>query len=307
MRRIEEGKNVLSGEEIIGNSIKEEGIGKLIDGRGDEEKIKGKKIVKMKNIGSKEKGELKRIFRESENNEDGMKIFKKKIDEEKKKDKEEIGIIKDIKKNGFKRGIEVELIRRRKIVEDRLKKVIDKEEGIGGNIKRVGGVNEDKLIDMLIEEIRLGGRKIDIVKKEKDLVVVVDGMIEIGKSMRLKEMRRIKKKKRKLKWGKRKRELIGEVKVEGCVDKVKKIILEVIWIVDEKKGMRIDGDEEIEIDINRVEEMIINIESVKKEGKLNEEVGKSRFEVVDMGEDRKIENMVKWCDNERDLKERKKI
>lgn len=71
--------------------------------------------------------------------------------------------------------------------------------------------------------------------------------------------------------------------------------------------MRIDGDEEIEIDINRVEEMIINIESVKKEGKLNEEVGKSRFEVVDMGEDRKIENMVKWCDNERDLKERKKI
>lgn len=199
MRRIEEGKNVLSGEEIIGNSIKEEGIGKLIDGRGDEEKIKGKKIVKMKNIGSKEKGELKRIFRESENNEDGMKIFKKKIDEEKKKDKEEIGIIKDIKKNGFKRGIEVELIRRRKIVEDRLKKVIDKEEGIGGNIKRVGGVNEDKLIDMLIEEIRLGGRKIDIVKKEKDLVVVVDGMIEIGKSMRLKEMRRIKKKKRKLK------------------------------------------------------------------------------------------------------------
>lgn len=199
MRRIEEGKYVLSGEEIIGNSIKEEGIGKLIDGRGDEEKIKGKKIVKMKNIGSKEKGELKRIFRESENNEDGMKIFKKKIDEEKKKDKEEIGIIKDIKKNGFKRGIEVELIRRRKIVEDRLKKVIDKEEGIGGNIKRVGGVNEDKLIDMLIEEIRLGGRKIDIVKKEKDLVVVVDGMIEIGKSMRLKEMRRIKKKKRKLK------------------------------------------------------------------------------------------------------------
>lgn len=71
--------------------------------------------------------------------------------------------------------------------------------------------------------------------------------------------------------------------------------------------MRIDGDEEIEIDINRVEEMIINIESVKKKGKLNEEVGKSRFEVVDMGEDRKIENMVKWCDNERDLKERKKI
>jgi hypothetical protein len=50
---------------------------------------------------------------------------------------------------------------------------------------RVGGVEADDLLDLLLDALGLGGRQVGLVEDGDDLVVGVDGLVDIGQRLRL--------------------------------------------------------------------------------------------------------------------------
>ena len=51
--------------------------------------------------------------------------------------------------------------------------------------QRVGGVDADHVLDLLLDPLRLGGRQVDLVEDRDDLVVVVDRLVDVGERLRL--------------------------------------------------------------------------------------------------------------------------
>ena len=55
---------------------------------------------------------------------------------------------------------------------------------------RVRGVDADDVLDLLAHPLGLGGRQVDLVQDRDDLVVVVDGLVDVGQGLGLDPLRR---------------------------------------------------------------------------------------------------------------------
>ena len=59
------------------------------------------------------------------------------------------------------------------------------EPGLGRDQDRVGGVEPDHVLDLLLDLVGLGRRQVDLVEHRHDLVVVVDRLVDVGERLRL--------------------------------------------------------------------------------------------------------------------------
>ena len=69
--------------------------------------------------------------------------------------------------------------------DDGLEHVGDAEAGLGGDLDGVGGVEADDVLDLLADLVGLGGGEVDLVDDGDDLVVGVDGLVDVGERLRL--------------------------------------------------------------------------------------------------------------------------
>src|SRR5690606_31627085 len=100
---------------------------------------------------------------------------------------------------------------------------------------------------------------------------------------------------------KRTRNFIGEVHMPRCVDQIENISLAVLRLIAQANGLRLDSDAAFTFNIHRVKDLILHLARLKPACHLNEAIGKSRFPVIDMCDNRKVTNMVKWSAHTRDL------
>src|SRR5665811_1306377 len=57
--------------------------------------------------------------------------------------------------------------------------------GLGRDHDRIGSVEADHVLDLLLDRFRLGRRQIDLIEHRHDFVAGVDGVIDIGERLRL--------------------------------------------------------------------------------------------------------------------------
>ena len=62
---------------------------------------------------------------------------------------------------------------------------MDADAGLGRGQHGVRGVEADHVLDLLPHPLGLGGGQVDLVEHRHDLVVVVDGLIDIGQGLGL--------------------------------------------------------------------------------------------------------------------------
>ena len=110
---------------------------------------------------------------------------------------------------------------------DRLQHLVDAEAGLGGDHHRVGGVEADHVLDLLLDALRLGGGQVDLVEDRHDLVVVVDRLVDVGERLRLDALARVDDEQRALAGGERAVHLVGEIDMAGRVDEVELVVLAV--------------------------------------------------------------------------------
>ena len=109
--------------------------------------------------------------------------------------------------------------------------VVDAEAGLGRDQDRVGGVEADHVLDLLLDLVGLGGRQVDLVEDRHDLVVVVERLVDVGQRLRLDALAGVDHQQRALAGGERAVDLVGEVDVAGRVDQVEDVVLAVLRLV----------------------------------------------------------------------------
>ena len=210
-----------------------------------------------------------------------------------KHDDAEIGVVPAVDQHRLQRGRGVAFARRRKLVDDRLQHILDADARLGRDHHGLGSVEANHLLNLFPDALRLGGRQVDLVQHHHDLVVVVDGLVDIGERLRLDALRGVDHKQRALAGRQRPRHLIGEVDMARRVDEVQYIILAVPGAVVEPHRLGLDGDAAFALDVHRIEHLLLarHLARVEPARHLDEAVGERRFAVVDMGNDGKIADL----------------
>ena len=177
---------------------------------------------------------------------------------------------------------------RRQPVHDRFEHLGHVQPGLGRDEDRVGGVEPDHVLDLLLHLVGLGRRQIDLVEHRDDLVIVVERLVDVGERLRLHALARVDDQQRALAGGEAAVDLVGEVDVAGRVDQVEHVVPAVAGAVVEPHGLRLDGDAALALDIHRIEHLIDHFAVGQPAGRLDQPVGERGFAVVDVGDDREI-------------------
>ena len=154
------------------------------------------------------------------------------------------------------------------------------------------GVDADHVLDLVPRSFDVGGGQVDLVDDRDDFERVVDGKIGVRQGLRLDPLRRVDDEKRPLARGERTRHLVAEVDVTRRVDQVELVVFPVLRFVAETDRARLDGDAALAFEVHIVEDLFLHLVQIKRPGLLEDAVGKRRFPVVDMRDDREIANVL---------------
>ncbi len=176
--------------------------------------------------------------------------------------------------------------------DQRLQHAFDVETGLGADLDRVGGVEPDHVLDLLLHPLGLGGGKVDLVEHGHDLVAGVERLIDVGERLRLHPLARVDHQQAALAGGEAAAHLVGEVDMARRVHQVQLIDLPIMRLVREADGLRLDGDAPLALQLHVVENLVGHLAIRQRAAGLDQPVGESGLAVVDMGDDREIADMV---------------
>ena len=208
-----------------------------------------------------------------------------------KHDDAQVGVVPAVDEQRLERRRRIALGRRQP-VHDRFQHLGDVLTGLRRDENRVGGVEPDHVLDLLLDLVGLGGRQIDLVEHRHDLVVVVDRLVDVGERLRLDALAGVDHEQRALAGGEAAVDLVGEIDVAGRVDQIEHVILAVARPVIQPHGLRLDGDAALALDVHGIEHLLDHLARLEPAGELNEPVGERRFAVVDVGDDREIADAI---------------
>ena len=159
----------------------------------------------------------------------------------------------------------------------------DAEAGLGTAQDGVGGVQADDVLDLLTHPVRLGGGQVDLVQDRDDLVIVVDGLVDVGQGLGLDALGGIDHQQAALAGGEGARDLIGEVDVARRVHQVQDVIEPVLRPVVQAHGLGLDGNAPLLLDIHGIENLRRHLARGQPAGELDQPVGQGGFAVVNVG------------------------
>ena len=177
---------------------------------------------------------------------------------------------------------------RRDAVDDRLEHLVDADAGLGGHQQRVGGVEADGLLDLLLDPVGARDRQIDLVEHRDDVEIVVERDVDVGERLRLDALRGVDDQERAFAGGQRPRHLVVEVDVAGRVDQVELIGLAVVGLVRELDRLRLDRDAALALELHVVEELVLHLARGDRATALQDAVGERRLAVIDVSDDREV-------------------
>ena len=170
--------------------------------------------------------------------------------------------------------------------------VVDPDAGLGAGAHGVGGVDADDVLDLVDDALRIGGRQVDLVQDRHDRDALLDRRVAVGDRLRLDALRRVDDQQRAFARGQRARDLVGEVDVPGRVDQVELVGLAVARRVGQRRGLRLDRDAALALQVHRVQHLLAHLAVGEAAAALDEAVGQRRLAVVDVGDDRKVADVV---------------
>ena len=175
-------------------------------------------------------------------------------------------------------------------LDDCLEHFLDADAFLGAGEDRVGGIEADDFLDLLLGALDVGARQIDLVDHRNNFEAVIEREINVGQRLRLDPLARIDDQQRTLARGQAARDFVGEIDVSGSVDQVEDVALAVPGRVVEADRARLDRDAALAFEVHRVEELVFRFAHRERAGALEDPIGKRGLAVIDMRDDRKIAN-----------------
>ena len=163
--------------------------------------------------------------------------------------------------------------------------------GLGRHGQGIGAVQADGFLDFFLDAVHLGAGQVDLVQHGHDLVVVVQGQIDVGQGLGLHALGGVHHQQRAFAGGQGARHFVVEVHVSGRVDEVQLIFLSVGSHIGDAHGLRLDGDAALAFDVHAVKVLVAFFAFRHQPRDLKDAVGERRLAVVDMGDDAEIADM----------------
>ncbi len=290
-RRAETGQRRVHRIAFVGDGVADARIGNFLDRGGEHADLAGAKLVDRRELGLEHADAVDLVMRGDADHADALALLEHAVDHAHQHHHAEIDVVPAIDQQRLERRVAVAL-RRRQAGDDGFQHFGNVLAGLGGNHDRVGSVEPDHVLDLLLDGFRLGRRQVDFVEHRHDLVAGVDGVIDVGERLRLDALARVHHQERALDGGERAVDLIGKVDVTGGVDQIEDVVLAVARPVIEPHGLRLDGDAALALDIHGIEHLLLHLAQLQPAGELDQPVGERRLAVVDMRDDGEIADIL---------------
>ena len=178
---------------------------------------------------------------------------------------------------------------RRDLIHDSIQELLDADAGLARDVRRVGRVEAEAVLDFLRDFVRHGRRKVDLVQDGDDLEVTLDGEVAVGDGLGLDTLGRVHEQDRALAGGQAARDLVVEVDVAGGVDEVQ-LILDAVLGPRERDADGLDRDPALALEVHSVEVLVAGFALADDAGDLEHSIGQGRLAVVDVRDDREVAN-----------------
>ena len=175
---------------------------------------------------------------------------------------------------------------------DRLEDLVDPLAGLGAARDRVVGVDADHVLDLGAGAIGIGLRQVHLVQHRHDLDAEVERGVAVGHRLRLDALAGVDDQQRALARRERPADLVREVDVAGRVDQIELVGAAVPRGVLERRGLRLDRDAALALDVHRVEHLRFHLAIGEAAATLDQAIGKRRLAMVDVGDDREIADLI---------------
>ena len=171
---------------------------------------------------------------------------------------------------------------------DRFQHLVNAETGLGRDHHRVGRIDADHVLDLLLDLFGFRGRQVDLVQDRHDLMAGVERVVDIGERLRLDALARVHHQQRAFAGRQRARDLVGEVDMAGRVDQIQDVGLAVLGGIAQPHGLRLDRDPALALDIHGIEHLFLHLAGLQPAGGLDQAIGQRRFSMVDMRNNGKV-------------------
>ena len=290
-RRLEPGQRLGGRRPVVGDRVADRAIGHRLDRCGDEADLARSQIVRRDHLRAEDAHLLDLMDRAVGHHADALAALQPSVLDADQDHHAEILVVPAIDQQRLQRRGAVAL-RWRQAMHQGLQHALDVQAGLGADLDRVGGIEADHVLDLLLHLLRFGGREVDLVEDGHDLVVGLDGLIDVGERLRLDPLTGIHHQQRTLAGGQAAADLVGEIDVAGRVHQVQFVDLPVLRLVGQPDGLRLDRDAALALQVHVVEHLIGHLPRGERAGGLDQAVGQGGFPVVDMRDDREIADMV---------------
>jgi hypothetical protein len=178
--------------------------------------------------------------------------------------------------------------RRRDSGDHRLEDVVDAFARLRAREKGIVRGDADNVLDLLDHAVGLRRGKIDLVQHGDDGHALLDRRVAVRHRLRFHTLRRVDDQQRAFARRERARHLVREVDVPRRVDQVEVVALAVARLVRQRRGLRLDRDSALALEIHRVEDLLAHLARREAAAALDEAVCQRRLAMVDVGDDRKV-------------------
>ena len=135
-------------------------------------------------------------------------------------------------------------------------------------------------------------RQVDLVQHRHDVDAELDRRIAVGDRLRLDALAGVDDEQRAFARRQRAADFVREVDVARRVDQIEVVDLPVAGLVGQRRGLRLDGDAALALEIHRVEHLRFHFAVGQAAADLDDAVGERRLAVVDVRNDREVTNMI---------------
>ncbi len=262
-----------------------------LDAGDDEADLAGRQLVACDRIGREHAELLDAVDRIAGHHADPLALRQRTVDDPHQHHDADVVVEPRVDDHRAQRRVE-DAARRRHAMHDGLEDLVDPFAGLGAAGNRVIGIDADHVLDLGTRARRIGLRKIHLVEDRNDLDTEVERGVAIGNRLRLDTLAGVDDEERTLAGRQRAADLVREVDVARRVDEVQVVGAAVTRLVFERRGLRLDRDAALSLDVHRVEHLLFHLAIAQSAATLDQSIGECRLAVVDVGNDREIADVI---------------
>ena len=199
-------------------------------------------------------------------------------------------VVVRVKNHRLKRRLGVAR-RRRHALDDRDQQFVDSHPGLAAARQHFVRIDPQHRLHFGFDFFRSGMLQVDLVQHRHDRQVVLHRRIGIGHGLGLDPLERIDHQQRPLAASQAARNFVLKVDVPRRVDQVQLVLLALIFIMH-RHGAGFDGDSPLPLQVHVVEHLLAQFSLFDRAGLLQQPIGQRTLAVVDVGDDRKIANVL---------------